>query len=1091
VELFVSINSFFLFLALAVNLGLALFVFVKNPREETNRYFSYILGTAALWVLSFLLFMNVDLVEWTLFLRRLTPVGSALIAGYLLYFSLIFPKTNKIRPAWVKLVCLAPGIGFAFISVFTSWMIKDFRITDLEHLFLGQPVFGWAYPFYGIYFLSFFALGLAIMIAKYWRAEGQEKLQLFYVLFGIALAGISGVIVSLLLPLLGMPRLFTVGPPFTLIMAFLATRAMVRFKLLNIEDFLRRGVIYLFAATALVGTFAIIFIGQLNFLLSFYVVIANLTLGHFVSFQNPKNKINQSFFFITIGIALWTIGVYMFWNLPNIHLALLGGQIAFLGASLLPSFLLLFALVFPKELKPISKLQWLLIGTPVILFPILIFSNLILKEVVSINGGVQRVYGPAYPLFSIYYLVYLGLFFYDLFLKDRILTGISRIQVRYVFLGFGLASLIAVTTNLILPLFGIGTFSFIGPNATLILVAVVAYAILKHRLMSVEVVIQRSTVYGTATLLIMALYALAVIISETFFRKIMGYSSLVITAAAALLIAVVYQPLVRSFQSLTDRLFFRGRYDYQNTLREISYKIAAVIRLEELSKLIVASFIDTMKVSEISFLLLEKEGEHFQSVWLSMPRYKKIEIDVTSPIISWLAATKDILVRDELEEEIERLEALGSSGLEQKKSLEDVRDEMDRLGISIWVPIISKEALIGIIALGNKLSGDIFTAEDLGLLSTLASQTAVALDNARLYDEVVNMKEYNEKILQSMVNGVLTVDTKTRIVTYNYMAEKITGRKTAEVLGKTCEEVWGKRGMITNVIEGTLNRGKIYVNFEANLASPERGLVPVAFSSTVLLDAQGKKIGVLISIQDLTEVKELEGKVRQADKLSALATMAAGMAHEIKNPLSSMKVLSQLLPLKIDDPEYRKKLGEIFPREINRIDRIVESLLGFARATAMNFELTDIKDILEENLKYFADKAKEAEVKIVRDYQAVPLVEVDRGQLSQVFSNLMLNAIQAMRGGGQLTVSLKPGKIVEGVVRNIKVQVTDTGYGIAEEKLKKLFDPFYTTKHGGTGLGLTISHSIVDGHKGYISVESKVGKGTSFTITLPVSQGLV
>ncbi len=1035
--------------------------------------------------------MNVDLVEWTLFLRRLTPVGSSLIAGYFLYFSLIFPKTDKVRPGWVKPACLTPGICFAFVSVFTPWMIRDFRITDLEHLFLGQPVFGWAYPFYGVYFLSFLILGLGILFVKYRRAQALEKTQLFYVLFGVALAGFSGVVASLLMPLMGIPRLFTVGPPFTLIMAFLTTRAMARFKLLNIDDFLRRGILYLFATAALVGTFAVILIGQVNFLLSFYVVMANLALGHFVLFHDLKNKINLSFFFITIGIALWTIGVYMFWNIPSIQLAFLGGQLAFFGASLLPPFLLLFALVFPKELKPISRLQWCLVGVPLVLFPVLIFSNLILKEVVSVNGGVQRVYGAAYPLFSVYYLVYFGLSFYDLFLKDRVLTGISRIQVRYIFLGFGLAALIAVTTNLILPLFGVGTFSFIGPNATLILVGVIAYAVLKHRLMSVEVVIQRSTVYGTATLMIMALYALAVIISETFFRKIMGYSSLVITAAAALLIAVLYQPLVRSFQSLTDRLFFRGRYDYQETLRQISYKIAAVIRLEELSRLIVASFIDTMKVSEISFLLAEKEGEHFQSVFLSLPRYKKIEIDVSSPIISWLSSTKDILVRDELEEEIVRLEAMGAGGAEQKKALEEVRDEMERLGISIWVPIISKDALIGIIALGNKLSGDIFTAEDLGLLSTLASQTAVALDNARLYDEVVNMKEYNEKILQSMVNGVLTVDTKTKVVTYNYMAEKITGRKLSEVLGKTCEEVWGKRGMITNVIEGTLNRGKLYVNFEANLASPERGLVPVAFSSTALLDAQGKKMGALVSIQDLTEVKELEGKVRQADKLSALATMAAGMAHEIKNPLSSMKVLSQLLPLKIDDPEFRKKLSEIFPREIDRIDRIVESLLGFARATAMSFEPTDIKEMLEDNLKYFADKAGEAEVKIVRDYQAVPLVEVDRGQISQVFSNLMLNAIQAMRGGGQLTVSLKPGKTVEGVVRDVKIGVSDTGHGIAEETLKKLFDPFYTTKYGGTGLGLTISHSIVDGHKGYIGVASKVGQGTSFTITLPVGQGLV
>jgi len=204
-----------------------------------------------------------------------------------------------------------------------------------------------------------------------------------------------------------------------------------------------------------------------------------------------------------------------------------------------------------------------------------------------------------------------------------------------------------------------------------------------------------------------------------------------------------------------------------------------------------------------------------------------------------------------------------------------------------------------------------------------------------------------------------------------------------------------------------------------------------------------------------------------------------------------MKVLSQLIPRKIDDPEFKKKLAEIFPREINRIDRIVESLLGFARATAPAFEITNIENILEETLDYFANQAKEADVKIIKYFARLPEIEVDRSQISQVFSNLVLNAIQAMFLGGELRVSTLPGKKVDNFLRNVKIQISDSGHGIAEEKLKKLFDPFFTTKHGGTGLGLTITHSIVDGHKGYIDVVSQLGQGTTFTITLPVSQGLV
>lgn len=595
---------------------------------------------------------------------------------------------------------------------------------------------------------------------------------------------------------------------------------------------------------------------------------------------------------------------------------------------------------------------------------------------------------------------------------------------------------------------------------------------MKHRFMSVGFLVQHGAAYAVTALIIISLYGLVAFLAEIFLRPLIGSTSLIVSALAALALAVLYAPLVSGFEKVTDRLFFRGRYDYQKILRKISYEIASVIKLEQLARLVVAACVETMKIAEISFLLPEKDGAHFRSVPLAIQRYKKIEIDANSPIVARLARTKGILARDEVEE------------------LAEVRDAMDRLGISVWVPIISKNEMIGIIALGAKLSGSAFSAEDLGLLTTLANQTAVALDNARLYEEVVTMKNYSEEILRSMTNGVLTTDVKGRIVTYNGMAERITGRRTGEVMGKTCREVWGPRGTVTLAVDNILQE-KSYLNYETGVSSPERGMVPVALSSTLLRDSQGKKMGALLSIQDLSEMKELEDKIRRADKLTALATMAAGMAHEIKNPLSSMKVFAQLLPQKIDDPEYRQKLEEILPREIDRIDRIVESLLGFARATEPTYEKTALKDILEEDLKYFSGQAQSAGIKVRKNYNPLPEIEVDRGQIAQVFSNLILNAIQAMPEGGELTVATFPGKKVEDILQTVRVEITDTGHGIPDEMIKKLFDPFFTTKYGGTGLGLTITHSIVDGHKGFIDVASKVGKGTTFTITLPVRQGLV
>ncbi|MBI5399499.1 PAS domain S-box protein [Candidatus Saganbacteria bacterium] len=854
------------------------------------------------------------------------------------------------------------------------------------------------------------------------------------------------------------------------------------------ENFAARATPIIGGAAAAAGTVVAVFSGWIDFLLTFYAVLANVVLGLMVLFDNPRHELNRSFTLLTWAIAFWSFCIYM---LNTSEQILFWGRLAFIGPAIIPVAFLHFSWLFPRRRWRISRMTFWSFLAPGLLMILLSPSSLIIERVISAPSGLILVRGPVYQLFILYVIVYLGLGTLELIRKFRLMAGAQRSQLGYVFLGFACSLAPFCLTNLILPFFGITAFSGFGPFFTLFLVGFVSYALIKQRLTSVEVILQQSAVYAVSTVLIMALYALAVVISEIYLRQVFGYSSLFIAAFAALVIAIIYQPLVRLSQSLTDRIFFRGRYDYQKTLREISHKIAAVIKLEELIRLIVASFIDIIKVAEISFLLPDKEEEHFRSLPLSLPRYKNIEIDISSPIISRLKTTKDILVREEIEEAIARYGAGSQEEADRVRRLTDVRDEIERLGISVWVPIVAKDALIGIIALGDKLSGDVFTVEDIGLLSTLASQTAVALDNARLYDEVVNMKEYNEKILQSMVSGVLTVDTRGKIVTYNHMAETITGRSSDKVIGKSGEEIWGKRSALNNIVENTLNRGKQYVNSESSLASPLRGLIPVAFSSTVLVDHTGKRLGALLTIQDLSEVKELENKVRQADKLAALATMAAGMAHEIKNPLSSMKIMAQLLPKKIDDPEYRQKLEEILPREINRIDKIVESLLGFARATALTFEKTDIQEILEDNLKYFAGQAKEAEIQIICQYAELPLIDVDKAQISQVFSNLILNAIQAMRTGGELVVRTMAGKMVEGVLQNIKIQISDTGHGIAEETLKKLFDPFFTTKYGGTGLGLTISHSIIDGHKGYIDVESHLGKGTSFTVTLPVSQGLV
>jgi PAS domain S-box-containing protein len=835
---------------------------------------------------------------------------------------------------------------------------------------------------------------------------------------------------------------------------------------------------YILGLLAVLGTFILISIGLTRFLSFFYIGIFSLGLAGLVYFQNRKSEINISFSAIIFVFAVWAIAIGMFLESKQVEQMFYWSRIYYIAGIFVPSVILYFSVVFPFESPVLTQFQKFLIFVPTLgLLPITLFTKGIVEEFFIRPDGFFAKVGPAYPFYFFYYLIFILMGIYFLYRKYQGSIGADKIRIRYIFWGFAALAPFATIFNMILPWMGDYNLIWVGPYFSVITIALISYAIVKHRLMSIEIVIQRGLIYTVFTGLIMMLFAAAVLFSEQIFRGLVGYSSIVLSGIVALIVAIVYQPLLRIFQDVTDRLFFRGHYDYQKTLRSVSSKIATKIRLEELTRLITTTFIETLGVSEISFLVYDRDRKRFRSVYLELPsaggsRYKRIELDESSPIISWLKKMRDILILDELKEE-------GA-----------VKEEMERLGVTVWVPIISKEELIGVISLGNKLSGDIYSYEDIALLFTLANQTAVALENARLYEEVLNAKNYVQEVLRSMVTGVLTVDTRGLVITFNPMAERITGLQAAAVLGRPYMEVFSPKSSLSQVIEAALKE-RSYTNFESNLVSPSRGLVPVSISTTVLYDSRGKKMGALLSLIDLTEVKELEGKVRQADKLGALGTMAAGMAHEIKNPLSSMKVLSQLLPIKYQDQEFRNKFIEIMPREISRIDRIVESLLGFARATSPKFEKVKVEELIEENLKYFNEQARKAGVKINRQYTPLPEIEGDHDQLSQVFSNLILNAIQAMPEGGELTVLTQEGKKTENILQNIRIEVSDTGHGIPEENLKKLFDPFFTTKYAGTGLGLTISHSIVDGHRGFIDVKSELGKGTRFTITLPVSQELI
>lgn len=247
----------------------------------------------------------------------------------------------------------------------------------------------------------------------------------------------------------------------------------------------------------------------------------------------------------------------------------------------------------------------------------------------------------------------------------------------------------------------------------------------------------------------------------------------------------------------------------------------------------------------------------------------------------------------------------------------------------------------------------------------------------------------------------------------------------------------------------------------------------------------------------LARVRDLEERLRRADRLAALGTMAAGIAHDIRNPLTSILIFSQLMSLHHDDPDVREKFNRVVPRELERVQAVIEDMMELARPATVHREPVNLNDLLTQVLELYEGQANGQSIKIAREYEPdLPFCMADRKRLHRCYSNIVSNAIQAMPTGGDLSVRTR--QVSTMVFPNaslsdprpepaIQVTISDTGQGIPADRLSRIFDPFFTTKEKGMGLGMAITHRIIEDHKGTIDVQSEEGLGTTLTVHLPLS----
>jgi PAS domain S-box-containing protein len=401
------------------------------------------------------------------------------------------------------------------------------------------------------------------------------------------------------------------------------------------------------------------------------------------------------------------------------------------------------------------------------------------------------------------------------------------------------------------------------------------------------------------------------------------------------------------------------------------------------------------------------------------------------------------------------------------------------------IPIASENKVLGVVSVySDRLSA--FSNTDLEILSIMASHAAVLFQNAALYKQLSMEKHRAENILESSPNGIITLNGGGFIQSVNRKAEQIFEIDRKSMMGKSIFEIVDDR--IKKVLSIALQKEPRHGVVEAGLIkkSGEDSILEIATSSVKRIEEVSEEF--IITFRDITESKKSEGIIRRMDGLSSLGQLSAGIAHEIRNPLTGIKLNLQMLSKKIKgDQESSEKIGDSL-EGIARINNLIKSVLNFARPTTPKFKRDYVQRVLKDTVSIMEAQLKRKKIRVTMELPiAVPAIVFDEHQIRQVFVNLLLNAMEGMPDGGTIKITGSMDNYEPGKAGMFRLVISDNGGGIRQDLLPKIFDPFFTTKPEGTGLGLSIAHKILEQHKAIIEVESPDGGGAAFTLTFPMN----
>lgn len=521
-----------------------------------------------------------------------------------------------------------------------------------------------------------------------------------------------------------------------------------------------------------------------------------------------------------------------------------------------------------------------------------------------------------------------------------------------------------------------------------------------------------------------------------------------------------------------------------STISELTQAVISHLDLNNLLEHVADNIVDVVKFDRCCLYLFDKHSrKYIPRIWRGYKEdiVQSSSVKMGEGVIGIVAKKQMPIVEYDIENALQPMQGFART-----------------LGTNAFVaiPIISRGQTIGVIVADNRSSERVIRPEAVDLLTTFVNQAGIAIENAQLYEdreqryqEINRLANQTDNILRSMAGGVLVLDSEGTVLRWNNAFEQIWGLTEQWHVELDCHQLIEQLALpraeassLEELISACLVDGQASQHYKQPFNTKDNTQKFLNLLLSPLIDRHGQRQGAVVLVEDVTRETRMELEMNHIRRLADIGEFAAKMAHEVRNPLSSIKGAAQLIRNDYADEAPFREFLDIIIEEVDALSQITMDLLDFARPMIMRTEQTSINELVDRSVRLLNNSIKDSEVKVEYNHSdGLPDIFVDRKQIEQVMRNIIINALQAMKGGGLLTITT----FMDETTGMVCAQFDDTGCGIPEDKIDLIFQPFFTTKTKGTGLGLSIVKRIVENHNGCVEVFRREHSGTSFRLSLP------